>query len=334
VPWACLPAASLIGLGAGLFDATTTPSIVQLSTPDVRRKALSHKYWFNNIGLGVGALAGAALLSDPTAGRFTVAYTLKAASCALLAGIVFGCLTVDATAGTSPNVDGSAVHVRRKGRDGLWSVIQGSRAVRMVLLTELLLVLCGLQPVRVRRTCGPHFALGGASEFREHPVGRQHLCGDSAPAAGNALGRSPLRTTDADVVWLDLEQCGGSRPIRWQCSPSGAICRDHRLRGAVRLGRVLLRSKLPAAAGAPKPGLRLPSCSAAASTVWGTAAVAGPPLGVWLAASTAASGVWLLLLVGAATAVFLCRVIDREIREHPPADHVGGGAITEADMVS
>lgn len=332
--WGCLSAAALIGLGSGLFDATTTPSIVTLSTPDARRKALSHKYWLNNIGLGMGALAGVALLSSPTTGRFALAYALKAAACLILMCVVVGSLSGYDPLDARLNVERGTTQQRRHHERGIWSAMRGSRALRMMLLIEFLLVLCGYSQYE---SVVPVIL---TSKLGEHPnfVSTQLVANTCAvillqPLVTRWAARSPeLRTLIwAGLIWGGAAVIGACAGIAHHQARSVVLIIFAVIFG---LGECFFGASFQPLLARLSPASELTAYSAAASTFWGTAAVVGPPLGILLAASSAVLGVWLLLFIGAVTAVLLCRAIDPVGHGDAAADQVGGGSTMREHPVS
>ncbi|WP_248581596.1 MFS transporter [Nocardioides sp. InS609-2] len=140
---AAYAACALTGFGGGLFFASLAPAISALCGPELHRTAFARRYQVNNLGIGVGALCGIALITQLDVATFQLLYLLNGTSY-----LVLGVVLLAVLPGWSP-VPHSEPGMTDPGSErAKFRDLLHDRNLRLLLMVQALLVAAGFSQMQ------------------------------------------------------------------------------------------------------------------------------------------------------------------------------------------
>ncbi|MGL4175751.1 MAG: MFS transporter [Dermatophilaceae bacterium] len=298
---AAVVCAVVIGVGNGLFHSAFTPVLATQLNDDNRRRGFSHRYLAMNIGLGAGAAVAAFLVErTPDIGSFQLIYVLDAVSFVpLLAAVAVLAPRAERATGPAPMAGGG------------YGALLKTRGLLLLLVTQTLLVLVGYSqldavvPLVATQDMGVSAGLIGLT-IAVNTVAVVVL----QPTLGRLLeGRHAAGVlVSAGLTWIGANVVGLVATLAPQAAVPMLIIGFGIVFAA---GEVCFGASYHALLTEVVPSGLLGRASALSSLSWNMGSMAGPAVGLLLAAALPATGYWAAcaagLILAAATAFVLWR---------------------------
>jgi MFS family permease len=290
---AAVACAVVIGVGNGLFHSAFTPVLAAQLNDDNRRRGFSHRYLAMNIGLGTGAAVAAFLVeSTPDVPSYQLIYVLDAVSFVPLL-VAVAVLTRRAERATRLAAAAAATAAGAAGAGGVgYGALLRTPGLLLLLVTQTVLVLVGYSqldavvPLVATQDMGVSAGLIGLT-IAVNTVAVVVL----QPTLGRLLERRHAAgvLACAALTWIGANVVGLVATLAPQAAVPVLIIGFGIVFAA---GEVCFGASYQSLLTELVPSGLLGRASALSSLSWNAGSMAGPAVGLLLAAALPATGYW------------------------------------------